>query len=151
MTQLGKLFYKNSKSMEHASSHDIGRWLIAIGLRDGNMAPSRRAMDEGFVFQRFCGTNDNILNSYWESIKTVAELEKNGYKRLPNPPEYLVQHESIDGPYTYGRNSHNSYDICSANGNVNIVVSGLDNTKKVTEALNIYDRCVKKKLNGTTA
>lgn len=148
MTQLGKLFFKDNKSLEHASSHDIGRWLIAVGLRDGNRAPSQKAIEEGFVFQRYCGKDDDILNSYWKADKTVEELEKHGYKRLPNPSESLVQHENLDGPFTYARNCHNGYDIKSSHGDVSITVYGQQNAHKVTEAMNIYDRCTKKKANG---
>lgn len=147
LTDIGQLFYKNPQSPVCASSHDVGRWLIAIGLRDGDKLPSQRALDNGFAIQKYSGPKGDIPNYYWETIKTVAELEKAGYQRLPNPPGNLVQHDKMDGPYTHMPNSLNGYDLIDTKGDIIATIYEQQNAKIVSKALNAYDRCLKKKAN----
>lgn len=148
LTELGRLFYKNNKSPICATSHDVGRWLIEVGLRDGNKLPSTKAQQNGFVIQRYTGTNGDIPNFYWETIKTIAELEKAGYQRLPNPPLNLIQHDKMIGPYNCTQNHINGYDIQSTSGDIVASVYDQSNASEIIRILNMYDRCLKNKKNG---
>ena len=52
------------------TSHDAGRWLDAIGLRQGSNKPTPRAFAEGFVTQA-----DHKNGGYfyvWDRDKTIA-------------------------------------------------------------------------------
>lgn len=144
MTEIGQLFYKDLRSASSATSHDVGRWLQDIGLRTKDKSPSLNATESGIAIQKLTGKNKDIPNHYWEPNQTVAALEKAGHKRLPNPPENIVCHEKIEGPYVCERNHLNGYDIKS-NSDTITTVYGDENAEMVLQALNAYDRCVKKK------
>lgn len=145
LTELGQLFYKDNKSPICASSHDVGRWLISIGLRDGNKLPSHRSLSEGFVIQKCSGPQGNIPNYYWDSVRTIEELEKGGYKRLPNPPQNLIRHGKADGPYVYiWSDNLNGYNIKSSSGLIAATVYDCENAMEITRILNMYDLFEKK-------
>lgn len=76
MTELGKLFA--------VSSHKMGKWLVDLGLRDGNKKPSRAAFEYGFVEQRL-STQPGTYFYVWHAEKTIAALEKAGYTKAADP------------------------------------------------------------------
>lgn len=136
-TDLGKLF--------GVTSHEIGKWLLRIDLRNDDKTPSDKALAGNYVALLPCRNERHTYS--WHTKKTVDELEKAGYQKIPNPPEYLVQHDNIVGPYICTKNNRNGYDIKSSNGDVCVTAYGKENAEIVMEAMNIYDRCVKKKMN----
>ena len=72
MKQLGRMF--------GVSSHDIGKWLIAVGLRNHwDKRPSYDAHHSGFVHQTPNPTGYGYFWS-WHTEKTLAALEKAGWK-----------------------------------------------------------------------
>lgn len=115
-TQLGELF--------DATSHEIGRWLDAIGLRSGGR-PTRRAFEGGYVSPAGYGYN-------WHQEKTVAALEEAGHKRVPQKTT-----ARITGPFTTIENGHNAYQILSGDGTVSVWVVGQSNAEIVTTLLNL--------------
>ena len=70
--QLGKIF--------GVSSHVIGRWLKAIGLRNPNGKPSYKAFQEEFVDQAPNGKGGYYY--VWNAERTIAALEEAGHQRI---------------------------------------------------------------------
>lgn len=110
-TQLGELF--------SVSSHQIGRWLIEVGLRGSNKQPTPRAVYDGFV--KSISPEDGPRFPVWEKVKTVAVLEQAGRKRVGSnggtmvapPPRSL-------GPFTARRSGEDGegYEILAGDGTV---------------------------------
>lgn len=72
MTQIGRLF--------GVSSHKIGAWLTAIGLReDGN--PTHIARNGGYVTTVPNGRNDGFY-WVWKTRPTIKALERAGHRRV---------------------------------------------------------------------
>ena len=78
LTELGQMF--------GVSSHDMGNWLVAIGLRTDDKKPSREAFAGGYVDQ--APTNRGFGGYYWvwDRERTVAALEEKGYHRAGQSP-----------------------------------------------------------------
>jgi hypothetical protein len=74
-TELGKLF--------GVSSHAVGKWLIAVGLRTVNKKPSSKAFNDGFVEQRD-STQPGTYFWVWHREKTLAVLAAAGHIVLVN-------------------------------------------------------------------
>jgi hypothetical protein len=70
LTELGHLF--------GVSSHVMGRWLKAIGLRTADNQPSDRAFQEGYVTQR-PSRNPGTFYWVWNLPKTIDALTKAGH------------------------------------------------------------------------
>ena len=128
-TQIGELF--------DVSSHQIGKWLVEIGLRTLKKHPSGLAFDGGFVSQ--APSRNDGYNWAWHSAKTVTALEKAGHRRIPNPPSYLVEPPKLKGPFGNGGNTANGYDVVNGDGSVAIVVTGEKNADFVVKLLNFAD------------
>lgn len=75
LTELGRLC--------GVSSHKIGKWLVAVGLRTQDKKPSPRAFREGFVEQRG-STQPGTYYWIWNVEKTMAVLTEAGYKQVVN-------------------------------------------------------------------
>ena len=127
MTQIGQLF--------GVSSHQIGKWLVEIGLRTGGKSPSRAAFEYDFVTQ--APSRNDCYNWVWNSARTVAALEKAGHERISNPPPYLVDPPKLNGPFKKRMNGQNGYDIVHGDGSVAIVVSGERNAEFLLRVLNL--------------
>lgn len=114
LTQIGAIF--------GVSSHQVGKWLVEIGLRTPTKRPSREAFSGGYVEQ---GPSRNQgYNWCWDSEKTVEALEIAGHRRIPNPPQGLVDPPTLNGPFRTNPNSSNGFDIVSGDGSVAVVVTG---------------------------
>ena len=130
LTQIGEVF--------GASSHQVGKWLVEIGLRTEGKRPSTAAFDGEFVTQG--PSRGNGYNWVWHSVRTVAALEKAGHRRIPNPPPFLVDPPKLNGPFTTKANRTNGFDIVNADGSVAIVVSGPRNVELVARLLNLAEK-----------
>lgn len=128
-TQIGELF--------GVSSHQIGKWLVEIGLRTVAKHPSSDAFDGGFITQ--APSRNDGYNWAWHSVKTVAALETAGHRRIPNPPTFLVEPPKLNGPFGKRSNNSNGYDIVNGNGSVAVVVMGERNAEFVVKVLNLAD------------
>jgi len=69
-TELGQLY--------NVSSHKIGKWLMACGLRTSEKKPSAKAFSEHFVEQRMSRTIDTYF-WVWHAEKTVRVLNEAGF------------------------------------------------------------------------
>lgn len=67
------------------SSHQIGRWLVKVGLREDKW-PTDRAKWDGFA--RKIEANGKTFFA-WHREQTICELERFGYRRLA---------QELDGP-----------------------------------------------------
>ena len=117
-TRLGEFF--------GGTSHDVGRWLDAIGLRSGGY-PTRMAFAGGYV------SSAGLQYGYrWHRDKTIAALEQAGHKRVPQKST-----AKIKGPFSTIENGHNAFQILSGDGTVAIWVIGQENADFVTRLLNL--------------
>jgi hypothetical protein len=130
LTQIGELF--------GATSHQVGKWLVRMGLRTAAKRPSNVAFDGDFVKQG--PSRGDGYNWVWHSQRTVAVLEKAGHRRIPNPPPDLVDPPKLNGPFTKRANEANGYDIENGDGSVAIVVAGEQNADFVVQLLNLADK-----------
>ncbi len=115
-TQLGELF--------GGTSHDVGRWLDAIGLRSGGR-PTRKAFEGGYVSPAGYGY-------VWQQEKTVAALEEAGHKRVPQKTT-----TRITGPFSMVESGLDAYQILNGDGTVSVWVMGDRNANIVTQLLNL--------------
>jgi len=131
LTQIGEIF--------GVSSHQVGKWLVEIGLRTPTKRPSREAFASGYVEQR--PSRNQGYNWCWDSAKTIEALEKVGHPRIPNPPQELVDPPILNGPFQARPNNSNGFDIISGDGSVAVVVTGERNAAFLAKVLNTADQC----------
>lgn len=89
-TQLGSLF--------GATSHEIGIWLVELGLRDQkSKKPTNEARRGGY-----CETAPSGQVGYhwvWNAEKTVEILRQANHRLLTDLPEELVEPSSLTEPF----------------------------------------------------
>jgi hypothetical protein len=127
-TEIGKLF--------GATSHEVGKWLFDIGLRNEWKKPSKRAFDEGFV--RTTGTGRGLVGSYyyvWHKARTVAALQSAGHRLRPHFDPQMDGR--LQGPFEARKSSAHGFELTDANGHVAIWVMGQKNADRVTAVLNL--------------
>ena len=88
LTQIGEVF--------GASSHQVGKWLVEIGLLTEGKRPSTAAFDGEFVTQG--PSRGNGYNWVWHSVRTVAALEKAGHRRIPESTALLGRSTEAERP-----------------------------------------------------
>jgi hypothetical protein len=124
-TQIGRLF--------GVSSHEVGRWLEAAGLRVGSK-PSRLAHQEGY-----CDTAPSRGQGYcwaWRPEKTVEALVRAGHRPVSPPPLDLVEPPGLAGPFTRRDGDGGVTEILSSDGSVAVVVLGERNAGWMLRLLN---------------
>lgn len=85
LTQLGQLF--------GASSHQMGRWLVEVGLRTQYYEPSQQAIDGGFIsIAKPEGGRPFVA---WHREKTIQVLEQAGHVRID-----CSSTEQVVGPFS---------------------------------------------------
>jgi hypothetical protein len=120
-TELGTLF--------GATSHEIGRWLDQLGLRDGKW-PTGRAFDGGYV------SKTSLANGFyyykWDKRLTVAALEQASHRQVPQKSA-----DRIEGPFSMVESAPNAFQILSGNGTVSIWAIGRENADDLARLLNL--------------
>jgi hypothetical protein len=127
LTQLGQIF--------GASSHEIGRWLVDIGLRNEQKRPSKLAFDGDF-----CRTGPSRGAGYnwvWHTQKTVEALKQAGHKMVSPPPLDLVHPARISGPFTTEARDGGKIEIVNGDGTASLWAIGESNAKIVARLLNL--------------
>ncbi len=130
LTQLGSLF--------GTTSHQVGKWLVQIGLRTTNGKPSQEAFKG-----KFCETTPSHGQGYhwaWVVDRTVAALERAGHQRVSPPPLDLVEPPPLLGPFQARTSEKGQTEIVGADGHVSVIVSGERNAKIVVGLLNLAHR-----------
>ena len=125
-TQLGKLY--------GVSSHKIGQWLVAAGLRSTDKRPSCEAHNDGF-----CTTGPSGTNGYhwvWHSEKTVRALQDNGHFVIADAPPELIEQTVLNGPFHAGKGK----EILNGDGSVAITAMNAESTRIVLKLLNMAHR-----------
>lgn len=131
LTQLGEIF--------RVSSHQVGRWLVEIGLRTPDNKPSRTAFADGYVEQM--PSRNQGYNWCWHADKTVAALEAAGRYRSINPPTGLVEPPRLNGPFSIRTLADGTYQIVCGDGSVAIVVAGERNAAFLAKVLDLAHGC----------
>lgn len=90
LKQLGELFGD--------TSHKAGKWLKALGLRDEEGLPTKKAHEGRYCKMKSAG--DKCTLWVWHSEKTVAVLKEAGHPMLLDPPRDLVSPAILNGPFT---------------------------------------------------
>lgn len=141
LTQIGQCF--------GVSSHQVGRWLVDIGLRTEDKRPSQKAFDG-----KFCTQGPSRGEGYtwvWHSQRTVKALEDAGHKRVVPAPVELVEPPRLNGPLTYRARPDGIYEIVGGDGGVAVLCVGQDNAHVLIRILNlahekgVLDRLLAKK------
>jgi hypothetical protein len=126
-TQIGSLF--------GTTSHQIGKWLIEIGLRTEGGKPSHKAF-EG----EYCDTAPSHGQGYhyvWVVEKTVAALERAGHQRVDPPPLDLVEPPPLMGPFSERVCADGRVEILGSDGSMSLMVLGEQNAGFVLRLLNL--------------
>src|SRR5262249_39816398 len=76
LTQLGQLF--------GVTSHQLGRWLVNIGLRNDQKRPAKKAFDGDYC--KMGPSRGDGYNWIWNTEKTVEALTQAGHKMVSPPP-----------------------------------------------------------------
>jgi hypothetical protein len=129
-SQIGRIF--------GTTSHEVGRWLVKVGLRTSQGKPTATAHKGGY-----CETAPSHNNGYywaWNAEKTVAALEAAGHIRASLPPLDLVNPSPLSGPFQARLNEAGHTELVDSNGFVNVIVSGEQNAKLVISLLNLAHR-----------
>lgn len=81
MREIGKHF--------GATSHEVGKWLQNLGLRDANKEPTPRAVDEEWI-AKLPSTQPGTWFYGWHEKRTIElfkQMEYVGKHGLPSTPE----------------------------------------------------------------
>lgn len=84
-TQIGQHF--------GVTSHQIGRWLKKVGLREGEW-PSETAKWNGFV--KKIDANGKTFFA-WHRERTISELERHGYRRAAQELDHPAEEKPLFG------------------------------------------------------
>ena len=132
-TELGRLF--------GVTSHVIGKWLAALGLRVVGGNPTAKA--QGLVKTAPTGRGEgDHLFFLWHTAKTVKALEDAGHRQvqLPEPYPAVANTKLLVGPFSNRISGMEGYEILNGNGNVFGWVTGERAATWVVRLLNLADK-----------
>jgi len=124
-TQLGQLF--------GATSHQIGRWLADVGLRDENK-PTPRAFDGDFCVA--VPSRGQGYHYAWRPERVAPLLEQAGHGLVFPLPSDLVDAPMLNGPFTHRRRASGGYEVNNADGTVAALVPGGPQAEKLVVVMN---------------
>ena len=125
LTQLGDLF--------GVTSHQIGRWLTEVGLRNDNK-PTAKAFDGDFCVS--VPSRNQGFQYAWRPEKVVPALVQHGHKMLPMPPLDLVEPPALSGPFGIRTDANGLSEITNADGTVAALVPGRREADKLVGVMN---------------
>lgn len=136
--QLGQLY--------GVSSHEIGKRLAKIGLRDEKTGkPTPRAHQDGF-----CDMAPSGQAGYcwaWNVEKTVPEFSNGGYRLLSELPEELVDPVPLNGPFRASASCPK--EILNADDSLAARTTSLRNAEVLLKLLNLaHERGVFNRLSA---
>jgi hypothetical protein len=130
LTQLGEVF--------GTTSHQVGRWLVEIGLRTSAKKPSKAAFDGGYV--KAGPSRNQGYNWIWHSERTVQALETAGHKLAIQPGCELLNQCRLSGPFAIQAHPQFGHQVINGDGSVAVWISGEQNAQFVCSLLNLADR-----------
>lgn len=130
LTQLGQLF--------EVSNQQVGKWLVALGLRTADHKPSRAAFAGGYVEKLPTGVTTYTWT--WHAERTVERLTAAGHKVVAKPGSRLIDPPELCGPLTVEFDPDHGHKLVGADGLVVVWVAGGRNADLVCRLLNLADR-----------
>lgn len=124
-TQLGQLF--------GATSHQIGRWLADVGLRDDNK-PTPRAFDGDYCVA--VPSRGQGYHYAWRPERAVPLLEQAGHELVFPLPSDLVDAPALNGPFTHRRRASGGYEVVNGDGTVGVLAVGVATAVWLEKLLN---------------
>lgn len=127
------------------SSHQIGKWLIEIGLRTKELRPTSAAFEGKFVLP--APLDHGGYHYTWHKAKTVAALCKAGRKTLVSlDAEKLTEmlkddEQQVVGPFQKRQEGPSLFEIVDSNGHVATWASGDKHANDVLKSLNAAFNC----------
>ena len=126
-TQLGELF--------GVTSHQIGKWLKDLGLRDEDGKPTEDAHDGLYCKQAPSGPTG--YHWVWDSSKTVTAFIDAGHLLVPNPPQNLVAPAILNGPFCVRKSAGSEFVIENGDGSVSLWANNKMTAAVVARILNV--------------
>jgi hypothetical protein len=130
LTQLGEVF--------GVSSHQIGNWLVTLGLRSDQKRPSREAFAGGYVTT--APSRGQGYNYVWHAEKTVKALVDAGRPVAVPPGCALLAPCVLHGPFVCRPHAAIGSEIVNGDGTVAVWVTGEENAAFLCRVLNAADR-----------
>ncbi|MBA2114064.1 hypothetical protein [Bremerella alba] len=128
--QLGQLF--------NATSHDVGKWLRDLELRNQKGSPSSEAFQRKLVSKNF---DTNGTYSYvWHAERTARILEEAGHPLASIMPTQVVETPAVKGPFTLRASDADNWHLVGNDNQVTIVIRGERNADAVKRVMNIAHR-----------
>jgi len=128
--QLGQLF--------DATSHDVGKWLKELELRNRDGSPSSDAFNRKLVSKNY---NTNGTYAYvWHAERTARLLEEAGHQLASILPTQVVETSTVKGPFTLRASDSETWHLVGSDSQVAIVVNGKENAEAVKRVMNIAHR-----------
>jgi len=125
-TQVGKVF--------GATSHEIGKLLKELGLRDANGRPTESAHEGGFC--KAAPSGENGFHYAWHANKTIALLREHGHALVSNPPASLVEPDILSGPFSVRKSSTGEFAIENGDGSTSVWANTQQTASVVARILN---------------
>lgn len=118
------------------TSHQIGRWLDDIGLRE-DKRPSQTAFSGGYVDTAPTGRAAGSYYYVWNREKTVKALAEAGHPLVGEVIERPTDTISLIGPFSSNASSEDGYEIIGGDGIVSMWVRGGANADFIVRLLNL--------------
>jgi len=118
------------------TSHQIGRWLDEIGLRE-NKRPSSSAFQGGYVDTAPTGRAACSYYYVWHQDKTVKALVEAGHSLVGHVAKRQTDVASLVGPFSSKPSSEDGFEIVDGNGVVSVWVRGSTNTEMIVRLMNL--------------
>jgi hypothetical protein len=127
------------------SSHVIGKWLAALGLRVVGGDPTPTAKARGLVKTAPTGRGEGDHPHpffIWHTEKTVKLLENAGHRQvqMPEPHHAAPSSKLLVGPFSNRVSGTEGYEILNGNGNAFGWVTGEGPATWVVRLLNLADK-----------
>lgn len=134
LTELGKKL--------GVSSHVIGRWIGALGLRIVGGDPTAKARELGLVKTAPTGRGEGTHLFYlWHLHKTMRLLEDAGHRptQLPEQQPGEARPNPLIGPFSSRTSGTNGYEILNGDGKVFGWITGERAATWAVRLLNLAD------------
>lgn len=142
LSQLGEVF--------GVSSHQVGKWLVKIGLRTETMRPSREAFGGGYVTTAPSRGQGYVY--VWHAERTTKALIDAGHPVALKPGCTLLAPCLLNGPFGHRPHAEIGHEVVNGDGTVAVWVAGAENAALICRLLNAADRhgVVARALGGAT-